>query len=117
MAKGIRGSGTITSLNPRVTGRRNHPNRSKHWLTEDEILAGAKFYARASAHRAVHGILPAWDDEADEVNWQRTRPDIRKDCLGMVLGIVVACEFDRRKDAAFKRAKAMIDRRAERSED
>ena len=79
-------------------------------MSDDEILAGAKFYARASATRAVHGVLPAWDEQADEANWQKTRPDIRKDCLGMVMGIVVACEYQRRLASAFERAKEILDR-------
>jgi hypothetical protein len=116
MAKGIRGNGTITSLDPRVTGRRNHPNRSKRYLSEDEVLAGAKFYARAAAQRAVHGVIPNWDDEADEANWQRTRPDVREGCLGMVRGIVTACEFERRKDEAFERVKVKLAHRAAQSE-
>lgn len=79
------------------------------YLTDDEILAGAKFYARASAQRAVNGIIPNWDDKADEANWRRTRQSVRDGMLDMVRGIVVACEFKQHQGAAWKRAKAMLD--------
>jgi hypothetical protein len=49
-------------------------------MTEDEFLAGAKFYARASAQRAVNGIIPNWDGEADDANWQ-------------VVGFIFICEL------------------------
>lgn len=78
-------------------------------MTDDEILAGAKFYARASAQRAVNGVIPQWDDKADEANWSRTLAGVRAGCLDMVRGIVVACEFRDRQDAAFGRAKAALD--------
>ncbi len=88
----------------------------EHWseehrgLTDDEVLAGAKFYARASAQRAVDGLIPNWDDEADEANWERTRPDVREGCLAMVRGIVVACEFKRGQERAFERAMKIVAR-------
>jgi hypothetical protein len=57
-------------------------------VTEEKILAGAMFYARASAHRAVHGTIPPRDAAADKANWERTRPRVRQDMLDMVRGIV-----------------------------
>lgn len=90
-------------------GRALRMTTSKRYLGEDEVLAGAKFYARASAQRAVYGVIPNWDDEADEANWQRTRQEIREGCLDMVRGIVVACEFERHKDAAFERVKLLFE--------
>jgi hypothetical protein len=56
------------------------------------LLAGAKFYARASAFRAVHGVIPERNTEADEANWNRTRVDVRDGCIDMVRGILAACE-------------------------
>jgi len=79
-------------------------------LMTDEILAGAKFYARAMAQRAVNGIIPKWDDAADDKNWSRTRPDIHDGCLDMVRGIVAACEYKRREFAAGEHAVAILDR-------
>jgi hypothetical protein len=57
-----------------------------------EILASAKFYARAAAFRAVHGVIPERNAEADNANWKKTRTDIREGCIGMVRGILAACE-------------------------
>jgi len=79
-------------------------------LMTDEIMAGAKFYSRAMAQRAVNGVVPQWDDAADDKNWSRTRPDIRDCCLDMVRGIVAACEYKRREIAAGERAVAILDR-------
>jgi len=56
------------------------------------LLAGAKFYARASALRAVHGVIPERNAEADEAVWKRTRVDVREGCIAMVSGILAACE-------------------------
>lgn len=80
-------------------------------MSDDQVLAGAKFYARASALRAVNGVIPDWDDQADGVNWDRTRPDVRKACLDMVRGIIVACEYRQREAEAAKRAKSILDSR------
>ena len=60
--------------------------------SQSPLMAGAKFYARASAVRAVQGRIPERNAEADEANWQRTRADIRSDCIAMVRGILAACE-------------------------
>ena len=79
-------------------------------MTVEQILAGAKFYARASAERAVHGRIPDWDDEADEANWQRTRQSIRDECLDMVRGIAVAAFFETQQDLAFARALQILGR-------
>jgi hypothetical protein len=57
-------------------------------MTEEEILAGAMFYARASAYRAVHGEIPSRDPDADKANWQRTRSSVQREMLEMVRGIV-----------------------------
>ena len=69
-----------------------------------DILAGAKFYARAMAQRAVSGAIPEWDDKADEANWAAMRKDIREGCIEMVQGIAVAMEFPERQKAATVRA-------------
>jgi len=77
----------------------------QEWPMDDrDILAGAKFYARAAATRAVSGVIPEWDDEADNANWRRTRPDVRAGCLDMVRGIVAAAGFRLAQEAAGKRA-------------
>ncbi len=93
----------------------NLPNLRKrkpaNQMTVEQMLAGAKFYARASAVRAVHGQIPDWDDKADEANWQRTRQDIRNGCLDMVRGIAVAAFFETRQDLAFARAQQILGRR------
>ena len=57
------------------------------------ILAAAKFYARASSYRAVHGIIPKHDEKADGINWQRTPQSIQGDCLGMVRAILTTSIF------------------------
>jgi len=57
-----------------------------------EILAGAKFYARAATFRAIHGVIPERNADADNANWKRTRTDIRDGCIEMVRGILAACE-------------------------
>jgi hypothetical protein len=87
------------------------------YMTEDEVLAGAKFYARASAQRAVNGVIPNWDDEADEANWLGTRPDVHEGMLDMVRGIIVACENKRHEEASWQRAKVMLDARAKAASD
>lgn len=69
-------------------------------MTDDEILAGAKFYARAYLIRAVHGVIPNWDDEADNAEWERTPLDRREEMLDMVRGIIIAAEFKRRHDGS-----------------
>lgn len=74
------------------------------------VLAGAKFYARASAHRAVHGAIPEWDNGADEANWERTRQSVRRGCIDMVRGILVAAEFPQRQSDAGDRAVSILDR-------
>jgi hypothetical protein len=79
-------------------------------LSDDQILAGAKFYARASAHRAVHGVAPNWDGDADDANWERTPKRIRDECLDMVRGIEIAACFERRRAAAAVRAQAIVRR-------
>jgi hypothetical protein len=61
-------------------------------MKHGEILAGAKFYARAAAFRAVHGVIPERNTEADNANWKRTRVDVRDGCIEMVRGILAACE-------------------------
>jgi hypothetical protein len=63
-------------------------------MTEAEILAGAMFYARASAYRALYGTIPPRDPAADAANWRRTRPSVRREMLEMVRGIVGALPGD-----------------------
>lgn len=72
------------------------------------ILAAAKFYARASAQRAVHGAIPEPDPDADDANWERTRIGIQTDCLAMVSAILQAAEFPAKMKAAGERAIAMV---------
>lgn len=55
-------------------------------MTESEIrtLARAKYYARLTAHRAVHDVRPEFDPEADDRNWETTTVRIREECLQTV---------------------------------
>lgn len=98
-----------TSLTiPKFLGRVGPPQPPE--TTSPAVLAGAKFYARASAHRAVHGTIPAWDDGADEANWERTRQSVRNGCVDMVRGVLVAAEFPQRQSDAADRAISILDR-------
>ena len=74
------------------------------------VLAAAKAYARASAYRAVHGMIPEWDGDADNANWERATLSVRKDCLAMAQAILIAAEFPQRQAAAAARAIAILDR-------
>jgi len=91
LCKGSWALGTACGRCPRC---KRSPQRTQDQTMDDSyILAGAKFYARAVATRAVSGVIPEWDDEADDANWRRTRPDVRSGCLDMVRGIVAAAGF------------------------
>lgn len=72
------------------------------------VLAGAKFYARASATRAIYGAIPQWDLDADEENWRKTRFRIQEEMIEMVTAILVAAEYPAREAAAAERAIEII---------
>lgn len=62
-------------------------------MTEEQIIACAKYYARATAVRAVHGEIPAPNSEADEANWGRTRKDVREGCLEIMRAIATVADW------------------------
>jgi hypothetical protein len=66
------------------------------------VLGGAKYYARASAWRAVHGTIPGPDLAADEAHWASTRPSIRAEMIELVKGIITACETQETESAAIQ---------------
>lgn len=80
-------------------------------MSEAEVLAGAKFYARAYLSRAVCGVIPAWDADADEKVWQDTPQERREEYLDMVRGIAVAAFFEAHKTRAAARAIKILERR------
>lgn len=91
-------------------------SRQPMWLSDDDVLAGAKFYSRAYIWRAVHGIIPSnWDNRIDEDAWASTPLDRREQMIEMVRGIIVACEFKKRQAAAADRAIAILDTASERT--
>jgi hypothetical protein len=73
-------------------------------MSVDQILAGAKFYARAYLSRAVCGVIPEWDNDADEKVWATTPQERRDEYLDMVRGIAVAAFFETRQELAASRA-------------
>jgi hypothetical protein len=59
-------------------------------MTKKQIDAAAAYYARASAIRAVEGVIPCPDAEADAAHWNNTALRIRGDMRLMVLNILKA---------------------------
>lgn len=78
--------------------------RSPAFMSEDQVLAGAQFYARAYLSRGVCGVIPAWDEDADKRVWQETPQERRDEYLDMVRGIAVAAFFEAHKTRAAARA-------------
>ena len=79
---------------PQYTTVGGYPNPDPYGgddeVIDAEILTCAKYYARASAVRAVYGVIPDCDPKADQANWTKTLPGIRTSCVAMVKGIFAA---------------------------
>lgn len=83
--------------------------RAATQMSDIQILAGAKFYARAYLSRAICGVIPGWDCDADEKVWLETPEERRDEYLDMVRGIAVAAFFETRQELAAARAIKILD--------
>ena len=59
-------------------------------MTKKQIDAAAAYYARASAVRAVEGVIPDPDAKADAGYWRHIPRSLREDMLLMVENILKA---------------------------
>jgi len=59
-------------------------------MTSQEIERAAAYYARATAIRAIHGLLPEPDAIADAKVWAKTVPSIQAEMIKMVEAIFAA---------------------------
>ena len=59
----------------------------KELTAKYNIEAAAKFYARASAYRAIYGFIPEPDHEADEAGWQKMAKSLQNEMVVMIKAI------------------------------